>query len=61
MKTHGMSRRQFLQTTAMGAVAISAFASPAICSSKSPNSKLSLAFVGVGGQARYTVPQMIRP
>ncbi|MDD3585558.1 MAG: Gfo/Idh/MocA family oxidoreductase [Thermoguttaceae bacterium] len=58
MKTRSMSRRQFLHTAALGSVAISAFATPAICSSKSPNSKLSLAFIGVGGQARSTMGQM---
>lgn len=46
MKQRALSRRQFWQTTAIGSVAVAAFEVPAICSSKSPNAKLNLAFVG---------------
>ena len=42
------TRRQFVQSSAFVATA---FGFPAIVSAKSPNSKLNLAIIGVGGEA----------
>lgn len=55
-----MSRRTFLKTSAAGAASLAALsvAMPSIASSASPNSKLSIAFIGVWGQARETMNGM---
>jgi predicted dehydrogenase len=55
MKTPGISRRSFLQTAALGSAAVSF---PQVMRSQqgqSPNNKLNVAFVGVGGRGAAAV------
>jgi len=49
------SRRQFLTRSATAAAA---FGFPAIVSSRSPNAKLNLVFIGVGGRATGNIKEL---
>ncbi len=50
------SRRRFLQTSAAAGAGLLGF--PAIVSSRSPNSKLNLAFIGAGGRGAKDMAEM---
>ena len=50
--TKKVSRREFVGTTAAG---LSALACPAFISSRSPNSKMGIGLIGVGGRGRSHV------
>lgn len=51
-----VSRRHFLATGAASAVAVAGF--PAIVSARSPNAKLNLVFIGVGGRGGANLKEM---
>ncbi len=53
MSSHPTTRRTFLKTTAAGALGF-----PAIVSARSPNSRLDIACIGVGGRGVYNTAQM---
>jgi predicted dehydrogenase len=54
--SHPVSRRRFLQSSA---VAASALSFPAIISAQSPNLKLNIVVIGCGGRGRHNFEQML--
>jgi predicted dehydrogenase len=57
MNDHTLSRRRFLTNT--GLVAASSIGFPAIVSCKSPNEKLNLVFIGVGGRGASNIKDTV--
>lgn len=53
--THGLNRRGFLQTSIAGAAALGA---PAVVAARNLNSKLNVAFIGVGGRGADNLQQV---
>ncbi len=52
-----MNRRQFLKFN-LSTMALGAIGFPAVVSSSSPNSKLNIAVIGVGGRGGHNMGQM---
>ncbi|MDR1959640.1 MAG: Gfo/Idh/MocA family oxidoreductase [Planctomycetaceae bacterium] len=52
-----VSRRRFLQTASV--IGISSFFAPAILADKSPNSKLNIAVIGVGGRGGQNIAELV--
>ncbi|MDR0391655.1 MAG: Gfo/Idh/MocA family oxidoreductase, partial [Planctomycetaceae bacterium] len=56
-RTKITSRRRFLQTAAV--IGLGSYCAPAILADKSPNSKLNIAIVGVGGQGGANIRALV--
>jgi len=54
--SHRFNRRRFLQTTAVGTAAL---AVPNLVSAQNPNSKLNVAFIGVGGRGAGNLQSVV--
>ncbi len=57
IRKKGMNRRQFLKRN-LSTMALGAMGFPAVVSSASPNSKLNIAVIGVGGRGGHNMGQM---
>jgi len=58
MKHQSLSRRSFLKSTLAATSAVGLFSAPAILSGQSPNSRLNIAIVGVGGRGGANIAEM---
>ena len=60
MPRNSLSRRQFLATSTAAAISASSLAAPAIGRAQNTNSRINLAFIGVGGRGGANLKEMTK-